>query len=189
MSAPVLALMPPLGSSPCRVSGLIHLAAARPLQSQRRHVGIEQACSTSVCLSVCVQRASLKAPTPGGRTLSLQRFPWPLRVRTPPPRQAVVPFHKSLPLALGVGRDGTPSGQACTASSGQTFRKRSNTPCSTKSSSSAASERMQKPKPRRTRRTTPSSTLPPARAGRTNRASTKSRGSRCEAAPARWRPL
>jgi hypothetical protein len=35
----------------------------------------------------------------------------------------VVPFHKSLSLALGVGRDGTPSGQACTASSGQTFFK------------------------------------------------------------------
>jgi single-strand DNA-binding protein len=46
-----------------------------------------------------------------------------LQVWTPPPRQARVPFHKSLPLALGVGRDGTPSGQACTASSGQTSKK------------------------------------------------------------------
>ena len=43
-------------------------------------------------------------------------------VRTPCPRQAGVPFRRFRPVALGVGRDGTPSGQACTADSGQTKR-------------------------------------------------------------------
>ncbi len=74
MSAPVLALILPLGSSLCRVSGLTLLSNALPLQFRRQIEELEQACSTSVCLSVCVQRAALKAPTPGGRTLSLQRF-------------------------------------------------------------------------------------------------------------------
>jgi hypothetical protein len=36
-------------------------------------------------------------------------------VRTPAPRQAVVPFRRFHPVAEGVGRDGTPVGQACTA--------------------------------------------------------------------------
>ncbi len=44
-------------------------------------------------------------------------------VRTPAPRQAVVPFRRFYPVAEGVGRDGTPVGQACTADSGQTKRK------------------------------------------------------------------
>ena len=48
-------------------------------------------------------------------------------VRTPAPRQAVVPFRRFYPVALGVGRDGTPVGQACTADSGQTKRKGANT--------------------------------------------------------------
>jgi hypothetical protein len=43
-------------------------------------------------------------------------------VRTPAPRQAVVPFRRFYPVAEGVGRDGTPVGQACTADSGQTKR-------------------------------------------------------------------
>jgi hypothetical protein len=37
-------------------------------------------------------------------------------VRTPAPKQVWVPFRRFYPVALGVGRDGTPSGQACTAS-------------------------------------------------------------------------
>ena len=84
---------------------------------------VEQGGSLPVCLSVCVQRAALKTPPPFGRTLSFQN---PLRasqeVRTPCPRQAGVPFRRFHPVALGVGRDGTPSGQACTADSGQTKR-------------------------------------------------------------------
>ena len=40
-----------------------------------------------------------------------------------PPRQAWVPFRKTSPLALGVGRAGTPSGQACTAPSGKSLNK------------------------------------------------------------------
>jgi single-strand DNA-binding protein len=47
-------------------------------------------------------------------------------VRTPAPRQAVVPFRRSSSVALGVGRDGTPVGQACTADSGQTKRTGAN---------------------------------------------------------------
>jgi hypothetical protein len=35
-------------------------------------------------------------------------------VRTPYPRRAVVPFRRFRPVALGVSRDGTPVGQACT---------------------------------------------------------------------------
>ena len=34
----------------------------------------------------------------------------------------MVPFHRFYPVAEGVGRDGTPVGQACTADSGQTKR-------------------------------------------------------------------
>ena len=41
--------------------------------------------------------------------------------RTPPPRQAWVPFRKTSSVALGVGRAGTPSGQACTAPSGKSL--------------------------------------------------------------------
>src|SRR5258708_27757640 len=84
---------------------------------------VEQGGSLPVCPSICVQRAALKTPPPFGRTLS---FPNPLRasqeVRTPAPRQAVVPFRRFYPVAEGVGRVGTPVGQACTADSGQTKR-------------------------------------------------------------------
>jgi hypothetical protein len=62
-------------------------------------------------------------------------------VRTPAPKQVWVPFRRFCPVAEGVGRDGTPSGQACTADSGHNQKKRSQIPCSTKSSSSAASDR------------------------------------------------
>src|SRR5258708_32048520 len=49
-------------------------------------------------------------------------------VRTPAPRQAVVPFRRFDPVAEGVGRDGTPSGQACTRQ--RTNQKKwSQTPC------------------------------------------------------------
>ena len=76
--------------------------------------------SISVCLSVYVQRAALTTPPPFGRTLSCQRFAPRLPGVDSSPRQARVPFHESFLVALGVGRVGTPSGQACTASSGQT---------------------------------------------------------------------
>src|SRR5450432_4321047 len=36
-------------------------------------------------------------------------------VRTPAPKQVWVPFRRFRPVAEGVGRDGTPVGQACTA--------------------------------------------------------------------------
>jgi hypothetical protein len=48
-------------------------------------------------------------------------------VRTPSPRQAGVPFRRFCPVAEGVGRVGTPSGQACTADSGQTKETELNT--------------------------------------------------------------
>ena len=44
-------------------------------------------------------------------------------VRTPAPKQVRVPFRRFYPVAEGVGRDGTPSGQACTADSGTNQRK------------------------------------------------------------------
>src|SRR5271156_5423772 len=84
---------------------------------------VEQGGSLPVCLSICVQRAALKAPPPFGRTLFFPKSATRLcKVRTPYPRQAVVPFRRFRPVAEGVGRDGTPVGQACTASSGQTKR-------------------------------------------------------------------
>src|SRR5580704_4463326 len=79
--------------------------------------------SFPVCLSVCVQRAALRTPPPFGPTLSFFEIRYaPSKVRTPSPRQAVVPFHRFRQVASGVGRDGTPFGQACTADSGQTKR-------------------------------------------------------------------
>jgi hypothetical protein len=73
--------------------------------------------SISVCLSVYVQRAALTTPDACSPAKdSLRAF----QAWTPPPRQARVPFHESFLVALGVGRAGTPFGQACTASSGQT---------------------------------------------------------------------
>src|SRR5271156_4616274 len=84
---------------------------------------VEQGGSLPVCLSICVQRAALKTPPPFGRTLSFPESAKRLcKVRTPSPRQAGVPFHRFPPVAEGVGRDGTPVGQACTADSGQTKR-------------------------------------------------------------------
>jgi hypothetical protein len=83
---------------------------------------VEQGGPLPICLSICIQRAALKAPPPSdARSLSQN----PLRGASArcgllPPRQAGVPFHRSSSVALGVGRDGTPVGQACTASSGQT---------------------------------------------------------------------
>src|SRR6202045_4033741 len=75
---------------------------------------VEQGTSLPVCLSICVQRAALKAPPPFGRTLSFQDSAARLReVRTPAPRHAVVPFRRFYPVAEGVGlrvkpnRDGT----------------------------------------------------------------------------------
>src|SRR6202022_1946734 len=84
---------------------------------------VEQGGSLPVCLSICVQRAALKTPPPFGRTLSFLESATRLcKVRTPCPRQAGVPFRRFCPVAEGVGRDGTPVGQACTADSGQTKR-------------------------------------------------------------------
>jgi len=61
---------------------------------------VEQGGSLPVCLSICVQRAALKTPPPFGRTLSFPESAARLReVRTPAPRQAVVPFRRSCPVA------------------------------------------------------------------------------------------
>src|ERR1700736_5236096 len=83
------------------------------------------------------------------------------------------PSAEFYPVAEGVGRDGTPVGQACTADSGQTKRNGAKYQCSTKSSSSAASDRTPKPKPLKTTASTSSSTSQPRKAGRTTKASTK----------------
>src|SRR5258708_34339298 len=72
---------------------------------------VEQDGSLPVCLSICVQRAALRTPPPFGRTLSFPEAAARLcEVRTPAPRQAVVPFRRFYPVAEGVGRDGTPIG-------------------------------------------------------------------------------
>ncbi|WP_213807728.1 hypothetical protein [Granulicella sp. dw_53] len=86
-------------------------------------MAVERAGSLTVCPSVCVQRAALKTPPPFGRTLSFPESAMRVsEVRTPAPRQAVVPFRRFRPVAEGVGRGGTPYGQACTADSGTNQR-------------------------------------------------------------------
>jgi hypothetical protein len=76
--------------------------------------------SFTVCLSVYVQRAALTTPRPSDARSPAKDSLRAFQAWTPPPSQARVPFHESFLVALGVGRVGTPSGQACTASSGQT---------------------------------------------------------------------
>src|SRR5580698_8269031 len=106
---------------PAREMTLLVFEVAFATRAMRESV--EQGGSLPVCLSICVQRAALKTPPPFGRTLSFPESATRLcKVRTPCPRQAGVPFRRFYPVALGVGRDGTPSGQACTADSGQTKR-------------------------------------------------------------------
>ncbi|WP_213807887.1 hypothetical protein [Granulicella sp. dw_53] len=84
---------------------------------------IEQFGSLPVCPSLCVQRAALKTPPPFGRTLSFPESAARLfEVRTPAPKQVWVPFRRFHPVAEGVGRDGTPYGQACTADRGTNQR-------------------------------------------------------------------
>ena len=66
---------------------------------------VEQGGSLPVCLSICVQRAALKTPPPFGRTLSFPKSATRLcGVRTPYPRQAVVPFRRFRPVAEEIGR-------------------------------------------------------------------------------------
>jgi hypothetical protein len=77
---------------------------------------VEQGGSLPVCLS-CLRSACRAQNTPALRTHALlpKSATRLCKVRTPCPRQAGVPFRRFYPVALGVGRDGTPSGQACTA--------------------------------------------------------------------------
>jgi hypothetical protein len=111
-----LVILPPA----CEMTLLVSDLA---LQTRAMREAVEQGGSLPVCLSICVQRAALKTPPPFGRTLSFPESAMRLcEVRTPSPRQAGVPFRRSSSVALGVGRDGTPFGQACTADSGQTKR-------------------------------------------------------------------
>jgi len=87
---------------------------------------IEQGSPLPVCLSLFVQRAALKTPTPFVRTLFFPESAARLfKMRTPAPKQIWVPFRRFRPVARGVGRDGTPVGQACTADSGHNQKKRS----------------------------------------------------------------
>ena len=104
-------------------------------------------------------------------------FQNPLRasreVRTPAPRQAGVPFRRFSPVAEGVGRDGTPVGQACTADSGQT--KRNGAKHHVQQSHSHRPPRTERRSQNRSeqRTSTSSSTSQPRRAGRTTKATTK----------------
>jgi hypothetical protein len=135
---------------------------------------VEQGGSLLVCLSICVQRAALKTPPPFGRTLSCPQSAAPLsEVRTPAPKQVWVPFRRFCPVAEGVGRNGTPVGQACTADSEQTKRNGAKHDVQQSHPSSAALDRTQKPKPLKITASTSSSILQPRKAGRTTKATTK----------------
>ena len=73
---------------------------------------VEQGGFLPICLSICVQRATLKAPPPFGRTLSLLESAARLyKMRTPAPRQAVVPFRRFCPVAEGVVATAHPPGK------------------------------------------------------------------------------
>ena len=74
------------------------------------------------CLPFCLRSACRANNTPALRTHAL--LP---KIRSAPSRRGLLPRDKlgspstnRFLVALGVGRVGTPSGQACTASSGQT---------------------------------------------------------------------
>ena len=135
---------------------------------------IEHGSSRPVCLSVCVQRAAPRTSPPFGRTLSFPESASRLfEVRTPAPKQVWVPFHRSTPVAEGGDGAAHPPGKRVPQTADKPDETELNTPCSTKSSSSAASDRTQKPKPPRTTASTLSSTSLPRRAGRTTRANTR----------------
>src|ERR1700712_1912699 len=75
------------------------------------------------CLSACSVPRS-KHPRPSdARSPSRNPLSRLCEVRTPAPRRAWVPFHRFPPVAEGVGRGGTPVGQACTADSGTNQKK------------------------------------------------------------------
>jgi hypothetical protein len=65
---------------------------------------VEQGGSLSVCPSICVQRAALKAPPPFGRTLSFQDSTARLfEVRTPIPIASLGPLPQILSSRRGSG--------------------------------------------------------------------------------------
>ena len=112
--------------------------------SSRQERSIEQAGSLPVCLSVwrSMCRATC-SPAHSDVTLS---FPESASARlrgvdSSPKCFCGSPSTDSVHSPREELGDGTPSGQACTADSGQNQKKRSPTPCSTKSSSSADSVR------------------------------------------------
>jgi hypothetical protein len=114
-----LAILPPAGGMTLLVSDLAF--ATRAMRE-----AVEQSGSSPVCLLSAFSVPRSRHPRPSDARSPSQN---PLRasqeVRTPCPRQAGVPFRRFYPVAEGVGRDGTPVGQACTADSGQTKKKRS----------------------------------------------------------------
>ena len=100
----------------------IQFPSARPPQSRRINEEVEHAAPFPFAFLVAFSVPRSEHPRPSDARSPSRHSLRAFQVWTPPPRQARVPFHKSLPLALGVGRVGTPSGQACTASSGQTSK-------------------------------------------------------------------
>jgi single-strand DNA-binding protein len=64
---------------------------------------VEQASSIAVCLSVCVQRAALRPPTPYGRTLSRKRFAARLSGTDSSPKASLSPLPQIFSSRLGSG--------------------------------------------------------------------------------------
>jgi hypothetical protein len=74
-----LVILPP-------VCGMTLLVSELAFATRVMRNAIEQGGSLPVCLSICVQRAALKAPPPFGRTLSFPKSATRLcEVRTPAP--------------------------------------------------------------------------------------------------------
>ena len=103
--------------------GMTLLVSELVSATRAKREAVEQGGSPPVCLSICVQRAALKTPPTSGRTLSFPESAARLsRGADSCPQASWVPFRRFYPVAEGVGRDGIPVGQACTADSGQTKR-------------------------------------------------------------------
>jgi single-strand DNA-binding protein len=117
-----------------------------------------------------VQRAALKAPPPFGRTLSFPDSATRLyEVWTPVPKASVGPLPQNLSSRRGSGPRRHILRTSMYRREADKRKNRSLTPCSTKSPSSAASVRTQKPKPVKTIASSLSSTSPLRKAGKNDK--------------------
>jgi hypothetical protein len=84
--------------------GMTLLVSELAFATRAMREAVEQGGSLPVCLSICVQRAALKAPPPFGRTLSFPESAMRLcEVRTPSPQASWGPLPQIQFSRLGSG--------------------------------------------------------------------------------------